>query len=189
MIQIYFACFLLIVDNTWKGNKMWKSIRKALHSPFTISRIVRRSCRCGCVAKVGSNLLKLRGCSAELPGTSHRLRRRAVAAGLELLSDWRVVAPGPPRSVMFSCLASISAEAMGWGTRLGKWLRWVAVVCGLDRDPGGRGAGGSAAVSAHAGLPRAVPPLERHPLPAGGGWWMELSVLNHWGFISLPVLP
>lgn len=44
------------------------------------------------------------------------------------------------------------------------------MVCGSDRAPGGRGAGGSVAVSAHAGLQRAVPPLERDPLPAGDDW-------------------
>lgn len=65
------------------------------------------------MAKVGSNLLKLRACSAELPGTSRKLSRHAVAAALKLLFDWRVVVLGPPRSVMISCLAGIPAEAMG----------------------------------------------------------------------------
>lgn len=53
MIQIYFACFLLIIDNTWKGNKTRKSFNKAFHSPFTISSILSRYYRSDCVIKVG----------------------------------------------------------------------------------------------------------------------------------------
>lgn len=61
-----------------KGNKTWKSVRKAFHSPFTTSRIWRRRCRSDDVIKVSSYLSKPQGCSTEFHIISHKICWAAV---------------------------------------------------------------------------------------------------------------
>lgn len=61
-----------------KGNKTWKSIRKAFHSPFTTSRIWCRRCRSDDVIKVGSYYSKPQGCSTEFHIISHKICWAAV---------------------------------------------------------------------------------------------------------------
>lgn len=63
-----------------KGNKTWKSIRKAFHRPFTTSRIWGRRCRSDGVIEVSSSVQSHRvaDCSTEFYIISHKTHWVAV---------------------------------------------------------------------------------------------------------------